>query len=172
MSTINSLRQGSIAETGQKDQYKLSKNCFISVLCSTHPDFPINLWDKLLPQATLSLNFLLLSLINPQLSARVQIHRSFNFDETPLAPPRIKVLTYKRSEGREYFSVHSAQGCYSVPCLNQYRCYNVWIRTTNSTLVTNTVDCLPHKIPMHIASATDVLLSTENYLTASLCQSQ
>jgi len=27
------------------------KNHFISRLCSTHPDFPIKLWDKLLPQA-------------------------------------------------------------------------------------------------------------------------
>jgi hypothetical protein len=69
------------------------KNHFISGLCSTHPDFPLNLWDKLLPQATLTLNLLRPSPINPKLSAYAQIHGAFNFDKTPLAPPGIKVHT-------------------------------------------------------------------------------
>ena len=43
------------------------KNHFISGLWSTHPDFPLNLLDKLLPQATLTLNLNRLSHINPQL---------------------------------------------------------------------------------------------------------
>jgi hypothetical protein len=96
------------------------KNHFISGLCSTHPDFPLNLWDKLLPQATLTLNLLCPSRINPQLSAYAQIHGSFNFDKTPLAPPGIKVHTHERADSRETFSVHSARGYYVGPCLNHY----------------------------------------------------
>jgi hypothetical protein len=91
---------------------------FISGLCSTHPNFPLNLWDKLLPQATLTLNLLRLSRINPKLSAHAQIHGSFNFDKTSLAPLGIKVLAHERAEGRETFSVHSARGYYVGPCLN------------------------------------------------------
>ena len=72
------------------------KNNFISVLCSTHPDLPLNLWDKFLPQATLNLNLLCPSSINLQLSSHSQNHGSFNFDKTPLAPPGIKVLTHER----------------------------------------------------------------------------
>jgi hypothetical protein len=34
------------------------KNYFISGLCSVDPDFPLKLWDKLLPQATITLNLL------------------------------------------------------------------------------------------------------------------
>jgi uncharacterized protein YgfB (UPF0149 family) len=34
------------------------KNHFVAGLCSTHPNFPIGLWDKLLPQAVLTLNLL------------------------------------------------------------------------------------------------------------------
>jgi hypothetical protein len=52
-----------------------------------HPDFPLNLWDKLLPQAVLTLNLLRPSRINPQLSAHVQVHGNFNYDKTPIAPP-------------------------------------------------------------------------------------
>jgi len=89
------------------------KNHFISGLCSTHPDFPLNLWDKLLPQATLTLNLLRPSRINPQLSAHAQVYGAFNFDKTPLAPPGIKVLAHKCAEDRESYAVHSA--CWPMP---------------------------------------------------------
>ena len=48
------------------------KNHFIAGLCSTHPDFTLNLWDKLLPQAELTLNLLRPSRIQPHLSAYPQ----------------------------------------------------------------------------------------------------
>jgi hypothetical protein len=51
------------------------KNHFITGLCSTHPDFPLNLWDQLLPQATLVLHLLSMSCVNPKLSGR---HGPFN----------------------------------------------------------------------------------------------
>jgi hypothetical protein len=34
------------------------KNHFIAGLCSVDPMFPLKLWDKLLPQATITLNLL------------------------------------------------------------------------------------------------------------------
>jgi hypothetical protein len=34
------------------------KNHFIAGLCSTNPNFPLNMWDKLLPQCLLTLNLL------------------------------------------------------------------------------------------------------------------
>ena len=34
------------------------KNHFIAGLCTVDPNFPLNLWDSLIPQATLSLNLL------------------------------------------------------------------------------------------------------------------
>jgi hypothetical protein len=148
------------------------KNHFISGLCSTHPDFPLNLWDKLLPQATLTLNLLRPSRINPKLSAYAQICGAFNFDKTPLAPPGIKVHTHERAEGRETFSVHSARDYYVGPCLHYYRCYNVWIPTMNSICIANTVDWFPHNLTMPTSSATDILLATAKDLTAALRQSQ
>ena len=41
------------------------KSHFISGLCTVDPKFPLNLWDKLLPQAILTLNLLRPSNINP-----------------------------------------------------------------------------------------------------------
>ena len=45
------------------------KNHFISILSGTDPDFPLHLWDKLIPQACLTINLLCNSHRNPQLSA-------------------------------------------------------------------------------------------------------
>ena len=76
------------------------KDHFIAGLCSTDPDFPLHLWDKLLPQAVLSLNLLRGSRINPRLSAYAQIYGAFDFNRTPLAPPGTHVLIHETPSAR------------------------------------------------------------------------
>ena len=49
------------------------KDYCIAILSGTNPTFPINLWDKLLPQAIVTLNLLRMSRINPQLFDHVQL---------------------------------------------------------------------------------------------------
>jgi hypothetical protein len=56
------------------------KNHFIAGLCCTDPDFPLHLWDKLLPQALTMLNLLRGSRINLRLSAHAQIYGAFDFN--------------------------------------------------------------------------------------------
>ena len=68
-----SLRCRNLAERA----IQIFQNHFISGLCSTHPDFPVNLWDKLLPQAELTLNLLRPSRIQPHLSAYAQLYGPF-----------------------------------------------------------------------------------------------
>ena len=45
------------------------KNHFISDLCTVDPLFPFYLWDRLLPQVTMTLNMLRRSQLNPGLLA-------------------------------------------------------------------------------------------------------
>ena len=45
------------------------KSYFIAILCGTDPKCPLNIWDKLLPQAQITLNLLRNSRVNPLLSA-------------------------------------------------------------------------------------------------------
>ena len=68
-----SLRCRNLAERA----IQIFQNHFISGLCSTHPDFPVNLWDKLLPQAELTLNLLRPSRIQLHLSAYAQLYGPF-----------------------------------------------------------------------------------------------
>ena len=56
------------------------KNHFIAGMVSTHKDFPIHLWCRLLPQAIVTLNLLRPSRINPTLSSHAQLHGQFDFN--------------------------------------------------------------------------------------------
>jgi hypothetical protein len=51
------------------------------------PNFPLKLWGKLLPEATITLNILLKSRINPRMSAYAQLNGHYDFNRSPMAPP-------------------------------------------------------------------------------------
>ena len=72
------------------------KNHFVAGLCSTNPEFPLHLWDRLVPQAEISLNLLRGSRLNPKLSAYAQMHGLYNFNKTPIAPPGIRVVVHEK----------------------------------------------------------------------------
>ena len=61
---------------------------------SMDPAFPMHLWDRTIAQAELTLNLLRQSQINPKLSAWEQIHGRYDFNQTPIAPPGIRVKAH------------------------------------------------------------------------------
>jgi hypothetical protein len=97
------------------------KNHFIAGLSSVDKNFPLHLWDKLLPQAEITLNLLRGSRINPRLSAFAQLHGPFDFNRTPIAPPGIHVLVHIKPAERTTWSPHGADGWYTGPALDSYR---------------------------------------------------
>jgi hypothetical protein len=97
------------------------KNHFIAGLCSTNRDFPLNLWDKLLPQCLITFSLLRRSRINPQLSAQAHMHGAFDFNRTPLAPPCTKVLIHEKPNIRQIWAPHAVEGWYLGPALCHYR---------------------------------------------------
>eukprot|EP00957_Ditylum_brightwellii_P075594 5745446-Ditylum_brightwellii.AAC.1 len=58
------------------------KNNFIAGICTVHPQFPMQIWDKLLDQTTLTLNLLQSSHLNPRLSFQAQLNGAFDFNQT------------------------------------------------------------------------------------------
>jgi hypothetical protein len=77
------------------------KNHFIAGLCSVDPNFPLNLWDKVLPQATITLNLLRKSRINPRMSAYSQLNEHFYFNRTPrtpMAPPGTRIIAHEKPD--------------------------------------------------------------------------
>ena len=63
------------------------KDHLIDGLIICDPNFFLHLWDQLIPHATLTLNLLRPSRLNPRLSAESQLNGSFDFNLTPLGPP-------------------------------------------------------------------------------------
>eukprot|EP00957_Ditylum_brightwellii_P178108 13565825-Ditylum_brightwellii.AAC.1 len=78
-----------------KQAIQTFKDHFIAGLLSTDPQFPPQLWCRLLPQATLTLNLLRPLHINPRLSAKAQLNSAFDFNQTPLVLSGTKVLEHK-----------------------------------------------------------------------------
>jgi hypothetical protein len=50
------------------------KEHFVAGLSSVDPSFPMHLWDRLLPQAEITVNLLWTSRLHPQLSAAAHYH--------------------------------------------------------------------------------------------------
>jgi hypothetical protein len=63
------------------------KEPFVAGLSSVDPTFLLHLWDRLLPQAEITLNLLRTSRLHPQLSAAAHFHGLVDYNKTAFAPP-------------------------------------------------------------------------------------
>jgi hypothetical protein len=72
------------------------KNHFIAGLCLANNNFPIWLWDRLVPQAEITINLMQASRANPTISAYEAVFGPFDHNWTPLAPPGCRVLIHKK----------------------------------------------------------------------------
>jgi hypothetical protein len=70
------------------------KNHFSAGLATCNPKLPLTQWDRLIPQADLTLNLLRSSRRYPKLSAHSCLNKAFNFLSTPLAPPGTRVIAH------------------------------------------------------------------------------
>jgi hypothetical protein len=57
------------------------KEHFVAGISSVDPSFPMYLWDRLLPQAEITLNLLRTSRLHPQLSAAAHYHGLVDYDD-------------------------------------------------------------------------------------------
>jgi hypothetical protein len=68
------------------------KEHFVAGLSSVDPSSPIHLWDRLLPQAEITLNLLQTSRLHPQLSAAAHYHGLVDYNKTSFSPPGCKII--------------------------------------------------------------------------------
>jgi hypothetical protein len=62
------------------------KEHFVAGLSSVDPSLPMHLWDRLLPQAEITLNLLRTSRLHPQLAAAAHSHGLVDYNKTAFAP--------------------------------------------------------------------------------------
>jgi hypothetical protein len=112
---------------------------FIVRLSSLPPEFPLNLWDKLIQQSVMTINMLRASRLNPKLSAYAIMFGEFNFDRTPLAPPGTPVIVHEKPDNRKTWVAHGVEGFYIGPAMDHYRCFKAWIEKTQAERTCDTL---------------------------------
>ncbi len=75
-------------------------------------NFPMRLWDRLLPQTILTLNLLRQSNVAPTVSAYQYLHRAFNYNRMPLGPIRCAVQVHEGNERRGTWADNVIDGWY------------------------------------------------------------
>ena len=133
------------------------KNHFKAGLASLDPNFPVSEWDRLLPQAFLTLNLLRASRVNPKLSAEAYLHGQFDFNATPLAPPGTMVAVHSKPGQRHTWDPNCKEGWYVGPALEHYRCVQCYMPATRSVVTSDTVLFLPHELPLPSVTIDDFL---------------
>jgi hypothetical protein len=124
------------------------KEHFVAGLSSVDPFFPMHLWDRLLPQAEITLNLLWTSRLHPQLSAAAHYHGLVDCNKTVFAPPGCKIITHKKPGKRRTWAPHGQHGYSLGPDMHHYRCQNVYISTTASECIVDTLELFPHNYHM------------------------
>ena len=131
------------------------KNHFVSILCGTDPQFPLHLWDRLVPQTLVTLNLLRSSRLNPSLSAQAQLHGAFDFNRTPLGPLGTKVIVHEKPDVRGTWAPHGIPGWYVGAAPNHYRCYQVHIIKTGASRIADTLEWFPYHTPLPKTASID-----------------
>ena len=144
------------------------KNHFISTLCTVDKDFPLQLWDTILPQAELSLNMLRGSRLDPRISAWEQLHGKYDFNAHPIVPLGMRIVLHEKPPQRGTWSPHGVEGFYLGPALEHYRCYRGWVIKTQRERVVDTVAWHPQNVMMPGASEKEILTKVLTDLRAAI----
>jgi hypothetical protein len=148
------------------------KDHLIAGLCSTDKSFPMHLWERLLPQAVMTLNMLRTSRLNPKLSAATHIFGQYDFNRAPMAPPGTKNIAHETPSRRRTWAPHGQDGWYIGPALEHYRCYTVYVMKTRGNRIVETVDFFPEKFTLPFPSSQDLATQAASDLTHALLHPQ
>ena len=114
------------------------KNHFVAGLCTAHPQFPLQLWCKLLPHAELSLISYVAHVATKKLSAYAVYNGEFNFDKTPLASPSTKALVFEDPNVQNLWDPHAKYAWYVSPAMQHYCCFKFFVPTTKGFTIAQT----------------------------------
>jgi hypothetical protein len=131
----------------------------VAGLSSVDPAFPFHLWYRLLPHAEITLK------LHPQLSAAAHFHGLVDYNKTAFALPGCKIIAHEKPGKRRTWAPHGQHGYSLGPTMHHYRCQNIYISTTASDRIVDTLEFFPHNYQMPQLSSTDRLLMAAKDMT-------
>ena len=122
------------------------KSHLLSVLLGTATRFPPTLWDRLLPQAEVTVNLLRQSNAAPNVSAYDHLSGTLDYNKMPLAPMGCDAQVHEKADKRGIWAYHSVDGWYLDTTPEHYCTHLCHVKTTNSERFTNTAQFSHQKI--------------------------
>ncbi|KAL7526494.1 hypothetical protein ACHAXR_001517, partial [Thalassiosira sp. AJA248-18] len=117
---------------------------FLSILAGVANDFPMQLWDRLLPQAEITVNLLRQSNATPTVSAYAHMSGPFDYNKMPLAPMGCNVQVHEKTDKRGRWAFNSVNGWYLSTSPEHYRTHRCHIKDTKNDRFSDTIK-LQHK---------------------------
>ena len=103
-----------------------------AVLASVDPWFPVNQWNRLIKHATITINSLRPSILNPKLSAHAYLFSYLNLQSIHLDPPGTKVLAHSKPDKHGSWDLSAEDGWYMRLELEHYRCVDIYLPKTRA----------------------------------------
>jgi hypothetical protein len=116
------------------------KEHFKDGLATVDPDFPAHLWDRILPQAEITLNLLWASRLHPQLSVAAHYQGLIDYNKTTFGPPGCKIIAHEKPAQIRTWAAHGQPGWSIGPAMHHYRCQKVYITAAASERIVDTLD--------------------------------
>ena len=148
--TVEYVAPGNHRANEAERAIRCAKNQLISVLSTTDPSFPTEIFDELIAQTEITLNHLRPCKHRPSISAYEGLYgKKFDFNAHPIAPCGVKVLVYEAPDVRGTFAPHGVNGFYLGPALEHYRCFVTWVVPTKTKRISDTLAWFtkPYKMP-------------------------
>ena len=111
----------------------------LSVFEGTVQYFPPSLWDRLLPQAKITINLLHKCNAIPIVSAYAHLSGPFDYNKIPLVPMGISVKVHKKTDKRGTRVYHIFNGWYLSTSPEYYQTHRCHIKSTDRERFTDTI---------------------------------
>ncbi len=144
------------------------KNHFKSVIVGVDNNFPMRLWDRLLPQMVLTLNLLCQPNVAPTVSAYQYVHGAFDYNRMPLAPMGCAVQVHKSNERRGTWVANPIDGWYLQTSPKYNHCHIVYMKNSRSKRVSDSVHFKHKYITQSTLTPEDTVVKAINDLTHAL----
>jgi hypothetical protein len=91
-----------------------------------------------------------------------------DYNETAFAPPGCKTIAHEKPGKRRTWAPHGQHGYSLGPEMHHYRCQNVYISSTASKRIVDTLEFFPNNYQMPQLSSTDRLIMAAKDMTDAL----
>ena len=147
---------------------QIFKDHFVAILCKADKEFPLMLWNLLLPQAVATLNMLRPSRMTPIVSAYTYAWGQHDYNANPFAPLGCKVEAHLVPSICETCAPHTAIRFYVGNSSEHYCSHKVFINDTRHTRVCSTVFFKHKYLTMPTITPTDALIRAADNLTDAI----